>query len=399
MIAKRSFLLALGATPILASPLARAAALPAHDVARRTLVWNDWRRYADEAVSDEGRLIDPSDARLITTSEGQSYGLFFALVDDDQERFEKLRCWTVDNLCAGDIGNNLPAWLWGKTETPVPKTEKPPRGAKAPVSVPVERWGVIDENNATDADLWIAYALLEAGRLWKKDYYREEGLALLDLVRRTCLHETDALGPVCLPGRTGFVDDAGRVTFNPSYTPLQLFRRFGLEDPRWEAAHQAALRTTLRASPAGAAPDWAVFDRTGTLVDAGRPFGSWDAVRVYLWAGMLSKDAPERDVLLRHFAPVFRLVRARGSVPERIDIRTLSVSAPGPDAFGSAFLAWRPNSPEGDLLRARLEKLPIAAESYYKSMLTLFGLGFDDARFAFDRDGRLLRPIRSEVRS
>lgn len=399
MIAKRSFLLALGATPILASPLARAAALPAHDVARRTLVWNDWRRYADEAVSDEGRLIDPSDARLITTSEGQSYGLFFALVDDDQERFEKLRCWTVDNLCAGDIGNNLPAWLWGKTETPVPKTEKPPRGAKAPVSVPVERWGVIDENNATDADLWIAYALLEAGRLWKKDYYREEGLALLDLVRRTCLHETDALGPVCLPGRTGFVDDAGRVTFNPSYTPLQLFRRFALEDPRWEAAHQAALRATLRASPAGAAPDWAVFDRTGTLVDAGRPFGSWDAVRVYLWAGMLSKDAPERDVLLRHFAPVFRLVRARGSVPERIDTRTLSVSAPGPDAFGSAFLAWRPNSPEGDLLRARLEKLPIAAESYYKSMLTLFGLGFDDARFAFDRDGRLLRPIRSEVRS
>lgn len=399
MIAKRSFLLALGATPILASPLARAAALPAHDVARRTLVWNDWRRYADEAVSDEGRLIDPSDARLITTSEGQSYGLFFALVDDDQERFEKLRCWTVDNLCAGDIGNNLPAWLWGKTETPVPKTEKPPRGAKAPVSVPVERWSVIDENNATDADLWIAYALLEAGRLWKKDYYREEGLALLDLVRRTCLHETDALGPVCLPGRTGFVDDAGRVTFNPSYTPLQLFRRFALEDPRWEAAHQAALRTTLRASPAGAAPDWAVFDRTGTLVDAGRPFGSWDAVRVYLWAGMLSKDAPERDVLLRHFAPVFRLVRARGSVPERIDTRTLSVSAPGPDAFGSAFLAWRPNSPEGDLLRAQLEKLPIAAESYYKSMLTLFGLGFDDARFAFDRDGRLLRPIRSEVRS
>lgn len=32
-------------------------------------------------------------------------------------------------------------------------------------------------------------------------------------------------------------------------------------------------------------------------------------------------------------------------------------------------------------------------------MLTLFGLGFDDARFAFDREGRLLRPIRSGVRS
>ena len=397
MIAKRSFLLALGAAPFLASPLARAAA--AYDGSRRTLSWSAWRGFAVEAVSDEGRLIDSSDARLITTSEGQSYGLFFALVDDDRELYEKLRRWTVDNLCAGDIGKNLPAWLWGRNEESAPKTNDLSRGAKAPAPAPVERWGVIDENNATDADLWIAYALLEAGRLWKADAYREEGLALLELVRNTCLHATDALGPVCLPGRTGFVDGAGRVTFNPSYTPLQLLRRFALEDPRWLAVERAALRATLRASPAGAAPDWAVFDESGALVDAGRPFGSWDAVRVYLWAGMLSKDSPERDVLLRHFAPVFRLVRARGSVPERIDTRTLSVSAAGPDAFGAAFLAWRPNSPEGDLLRARLEKLPISGASYYKSMLTLFGLGFDDARFAFDRDGRLLRPIRSGDRS
>lgn len=397
MIAKRSFLRALGASAFLATPPARAAAVAAAtDGALHPLSWSAWRRFAAEAVNAEGRLIDRSDARLITTSEGQSYGLFFALVDDDRELFERIRRWTVDNLCAGDAGKNLPAWLWGKTETPAPKTSGPRRSAEKPV--PVVRRGVIDENNATDADLWIAYALLEAGRLWKEDAYREEGLALLELVGRTCLHDTEAMGPVCLPGRTGFVD-GGRITFNPSYTPPQLLRRFALEDPRWLAAHRAALRATLRASPAGAAPDWAVFDRSGTLVDAGRPFGSWDAVRVYLWAGMLSQDAPERDLLFRRFAPVFRLVRARGSVPERIDTRTLSVSEAGPEAFGAAFLAWRPNSPEGDLLRTRLKKLPIAAESYYKSMLTLFGLGFDDARFAFDREGRLLRPIRSGGRS
>ena len=177
MIAKRSFLLALGAAPFLASPLARAAA--AYDGSRRTLSWSAWRGFAAEAVSDEGRLIDSSDARLITTSEGQSYGLFFALVDDDRELYEKLRRWTVDNLCAGDIGKNLPAWLWGRNEESAPKTNDLSRGAKAPAPAPVERWGVIDENNATDADLWIAYALLEAGRLWKADAYREEGLALL----------------------------------------------------------------------------------------------------------------------------------------------------------------------------------------------------------------------------
>ena len=134
MIAKRSVLLALGAAPLLASPLARAAA--AYDGSRRTLSWSAWRRFAAEAVSDEGRLIDSSDARLITTSEGQSYGLFFALVDDDRELYEKLRRWTVDNLCAGDIGKNLPAWLWGKTEESAPKTNDLSRGAKAPAPAP-----------------------------------------------------------------------------------------------------------------------------------------------------------------------------------------------------------------------------------------------------------------------
>ena len=180
MIAKRSFLQALGAAALLSSPLARVAA--ATDGVRRTLSWSAWRRFAAEAVSAEGRLIDPSDARQITTSEGQSYGLFFALVDDDRELFERLRRWTVDNLCAGDAGKNLPAWLWGKTVVPAPKTADSRRAAEKPA--PVVRWGVIDANNATDADLWIAYALLEAGRLWKEDAYREEGLALLDLVGR-----------------------------------------------------------------------------------------------------------------------------------------------------------------------------------------------------------------------
>lgn len=35
-------------------------------------------------------MIDPSDARKISTSEGQSYGLFFALAANDRAGFDKL---------------------------------------------------------------------------------------------------------------------------------------------------------------------------------------------------------------------------------------------------------------------------------------------------------------------
>ncbi|MEK9939779.1 MAG: glycosyl hydrolase family 8, partial [Methylotenera sp.] len=79
----------------------------------------------------------------MTTSEGQAYALFFALVANDQPQFERLLQWTQLNLAQGNLATNLPAWHWGQ---------------KADGS-----WGVIDGNSASDADIWIVYTLLEAG--------------------------------------------------------------------------------------------------------------------------------------------------------------------------------------------------------------------------------------------
>ena len=39
--------------------------------------WPAWEQFKKDYISQEGRVIDPSDARKITTSEGQSYGMFF----------------------------------------------------------------------------------------------------------------------------------------------------------------------------------------------------------------------------------------------------------------------------------------------------------------------------------
>ncbi|VFT66843.1 endo-1,4-D-glucanase [Escherichia coli] len=38
--------------------------------------WPAWEQFKKDYISQEGRVIDPSDARKITTSEGQSYGMF-----------------------------------------------------------------------------------------------------------------------------------------------------------------------------------------------------------------------------------------------------------------------------------------------------------------------------------
>ncbi len=93
-------------------------------------------------IDSQGRVIDHS-AQDRTTSEGQSYAMFFALVDNDRIRFDKLLNWTEVNLAGGDLTQRLPAWSWGKS----------PDGS----------WKILDQNPAADADLWIAYSLLEAG--------------------------------------------------------------------------------------------------------------------------------------------------------------------------------------------------------------------------------------------
>jgi len=78
--------------------------------------WPEWDHFREHYISEEGRVIDPADGRRITTSEGQSYGLFFALVNDDRETFARLLDWTERQLARGDLTGFLPSWLWGERE-------------------------------------------------------------------------------------------------------------------------------------------------------------------------------------------------------------------------------------------------------------------------------------------
>ena len=53
--------------------------------------WPAWEQFKKDYISQEGRVIDPSDARKITTSEGQSYGMFSALAANDRLDAEQSR--------------------------------------------------------------------------------------------------------------------------------------------------------------------------------------------------------------------------------------------------------------------------------------------------------------------
>jgi endo-1,4-beta-D-glucanase Y len=340
--------------------------------------WPVWENFRQQFISEGGRVIDRSSARSQTFSEGQGYALFFALVADDRTTFEKVLRWTEDNLCGGDLTARLPAWLWGQRND--------------------DTWGVIDSNSASDADLWIAYALGEAGRLWNERRYR----ALSSLISARILREETAhlpgLGPSLLPGAHGFVVTPTRWRLNPSYMPMQLMGWFAAHEPQpiWQQLAESALKIITGASPRGLAPDWTLYDaQQGFLTDLQgdeKGQGGYNAIRVYLWAGMLHPAAPERPVLLTTLTPMAHYVRDNGQPPESIDIQTGHSDRPGPSGFSAALLPFLDAIRDKSTLQLQLDRIearPLRPEAYYEQALGLFGGGWWEGRYRFAANGRL----------
>ena len=354
------------------------AALPAHAESCNT-PWPAWQGFREHFISEGGRVIDPSSKTHYTTSEGQSYALFFALVDNDPQTFSRLLEWTEANLAGGDLTSRLPAWEWGQR----------PDGS----------WGVLDENAAADADLWLAYTLSEAGLLWKNPKYAALGELLADRILREESAELPGLGRTLLPGPRGFHPDDDHWRLNPSYVPLQLVHRMASLYPEsgWPQLAAPARQLLLGSAVHGFAPDWVIYAAGhGFEPDpASGDLGSFNAIRVYLWAGMLSSANPDQAALLKALAPMGRYVASHGTPPLQTHPFAGNAEGTGSVGFSAALLPLLAalRQPDGvRLQRLRLEASPPQErlDNYYDQALALFGRGWLDDRFKFARDGRLV---------
>ncbi|WP_374350557.1 cellulose synthase complex periplasmic endoglucanase BcsZ [Chitinimonas sp.] len=340
--------------------------------------WPAWQQFRDTLLRDEGRIVDPSDTRLITTSEGQSYALFFALVANDRRSFDQLLAWTDRQLAAGQLGNQLPAWLWGRQAD--------------------GSWGVLDSNSASDSDLWIAYTLLEAARLWRQPRYQALGTLLARQIVRQEVAELPGLGPTLLPAPHGFNPAPGRWRLNPSYLPLPLLRRLAQQQPgsAWPAILQSSLRVITESAPHGYSPDWVQYQAgTGWVADKeSQASGSYNAIRSYLWLGLSHPEDPARAGLLRALQAMASETTRRGAPPEVVDTaQGLPKAGDGPAGFSASLMVMLDalNQPQAaEAQRQRWQAKPPAADAYYNQSLSLFAFGFREKRYAFAPDGALV---------
>jgi endo-1,4-beta-D-glucanase Y len=346
--------------------------------AQAACAWQAWERFARDYISEDGRVIDRGSPQQITTSEGQSYALFFALVANDRARFDRLLRWTENNLARGDLTSALPAWLWGRRDD--------------------GGWGVLDDNPASDSDLWIAWTLGEAGRLWRHRHHRVLGAVLGNRILAEETADIPGLGRSLLPAPVGFVKPEG-WRLNPSYVPLQLLRGLQAQNPEagWDRLLEPSRRLIVEPAVKGYAPEWVVWTRQGAFAadPETRGEGSYNAIRVYLWAGMLAPEEPLRAPLLQALRPMAERVAAEGAPPERIDTASGAAPHAGPFGFSAALLPFLeasglPQAAAAQSARAAALAAKDSGPAYYSEVLSLFGRGWQERRYRFDREGRLV---------
>ena len=352
--------------------------------------WPLWESYKAHFIDAQGRVIDHT-AGDRTTSEGQAYGLFFALAGNDRATFDRVLIWTKINLADGDLTTHLPSWLWGKS--------------------PAGEWKTLDTNSASDADVWMAYTLIEAGRLWNVPADTSLGRAMMAQIAKREVSDLPGFGPLLLPGPVGF-QQKWSWTLNPSYMPLFLFQRMATVDPAgpWR---QIALDIPLmleQSARHGYAMDWVDYIPgdgfypvppmpTGNK-DSEQSGGSFDAIRVYLWAGMISGDGPIRAQVLSDLPTMSVYLADHDAPPEKVSDQGIPLAQDGPVGFSAAVLPYLRAFPDHGRLSAkqtvRMSRMrdPVTGMygkdlAYSDQNLALFSTGFLSDRFRFGSGGEL----------
>lgn len=351
--------------------------------------WPLWSEFLKFFVTADGRVIYSFPPKADSVSEGQSYAMFFALIANDPLNFEKIWRWTVRNMFANDLDTRLPAWLWGQAEDGT--------------------WKVLDGHSASDSDVWIAYLLLEAGRLWQRPDYTAEGHKVLATIEKYLILDLPNFGKMLSSGRVSFVEPDDLWRLNPSYLPIPLLRRLAELRPNgpWTEIALNTPRLLKATSPKGFAADWVSYVRPKSgkayfgIDELGGDRGSYDAIRVYLWAGMTAKEDPLASEVLKTIPGMQAYIAANRQPPENVLVSTGTVSGQAPFGFSAAVLPYLKALGATQLFdeqAQRARKMQVASASdrrmfpvrppYYDYALSLFGFGWTEGRYQFLKNGQ-----------
>jgi endoglucanase len=327
-------------TLLLGAPAVFAARRSAADESRP-----DWDAFRDRYVRPDGRVVDTGNGDVSHT-EGQGWGLLFAEYFDDVATFDRVLDWTSRVLRRPN--DALHAWRYR----------------------PGDAHPVADANNATDGDLFIAWALARAARRWgAADHARAAAAIARDVLRLLTVRLDGEL--LLLPAASGFERPA-TIVVNPSYYVFPALAQLAPLAPSADwAALQRHGRWLIEQGRFGTwmlPPDWLQVTRADGALSPARPWPprcSYDAIRVPLYLAWAGLPAPVFGAFAAFYSP-----RDGTPPPAWVDLETGAgagyPASPGMLAVARMAAAINMNA-DGPLDFPRVDEAP----DYYAAALTL----------------------------
>lgn len=309
----------------------------------------EWRNFRDRFITRDGRVIDSGNGG-VSHSEGQGFAMLLAEWCADRATFERILGWTRVHLARPR--DSLFAWSWRPHQA---------------IAVP-------DNNNATDGDIAIAWALQRAAARWSMPEWEDQAAAMAQDIVKLCTRDI-AGHIVLLPGAYGFTRPNACV-INPSYYNLPAIRSLAALVPGPVMRRlDADGRHLLAAGRFGAwrlPPDWLHIDAaSGRLSPATGwpPRFSWDAIRVPLylaWAGL-------REAESLRAAAIFWDSARPDTLPAWTDLHTGALSPyPGHDGVRAvATLTLSAHRAAGDTGRLDFPGVATAPDYYAAALIML----------------------------
>jgi endoglucanase len=299
----------------------------------------DWNQFKNTFI-ENGRVVDKGQ-NGISHTEGQGMALLLAVQNNDPASFAQIWNWTQRNLQVRE--DMLFAWSWS------PKA------------------GVNDMNNASDGDLFIAWALSCAYTKWNEPSYLFAAIQVSQSIRSKLLRKTPK-GTILLPGAMGF-EKPEYLKLNLSYWVFPAINGLSILDPssEWEELRTTGLQLIQEArfGKWQLPPDWLILEGEKISPVDGDQFG-YDAVRIPLYLIWGQQASPSSIKPFQNFWDSFS---GNPPIPAWVNVNTGEVATYNASAGFQSIAALTIAYPN-------INSTPLPSfdpnQGYYSSMLSLF---------------------------